>query len=447
MDAINSYEKGSLKQLLSVSIPLIISSLSAHLMIFVDRLILSHYSILSMSSVGAAGLVAYIFILSIAAIASMSEIFVGQYNGAKLYEKTSAPVWQMIWFSLASSIIIYPITFLFGKFLIPVSLWKDGLPYFYWIMVFVPIYGCSAALSGFFAAIGRPKIISFAVIISNLVNLGFAIILIFGYKNIIPSLGAEGAGIATVIGISVQFIILLYMYLKKEIREKYFTLKITFDKKLFLKCIKVGYPNSIGHTVELLAWTFIFHIAATGGDRFIITLTIGQNFLLMFAFLTEGMQKASLAISSNLIGSKEIPKIGVLLNSAIKMHIFIVILLSLPLVVFSDKLISLFEIGYQNPLYYQCRLSLFFVWVYFIFDGVVWIISGILTSAGDTKFIMFTNASCAWVCGVFPIIIAVKYFSIEPYYLWVNTVLYCLINLILFALRYKYGNWKKLILV
>jgi MATE family multidrug resistance protein len=209
---ITRYQPGSLRQLISISVPLIISALSAHIMMFIDRLILSHYSILAMSSVAAASLVSYIFILSVGSIASMSEIFVGQYNGAKEYEKTSGPVWQMIWFALGSSIIIYPITFLFGKFLIPESLHKDGLPYFYCIMSFIPIYSCSAALSGFFAAIGRPKIISIAAIISNLANLFLAIILVFGYKDIVPSMGAKGAGIATIIGMLIQFLILLFAY-------------------------------------------------------------------------------------------------------------------------------------------------------------------------------------------------------------------------------------------
>jgi MATE family multidrug resistance protein len=448
MNSIDQHPKGSLRQLVAVSFPLMISAMSAHIMMFVDRLILSHYSPLAMSAVAAAGLVSYIFILSVSSIAAMSEVFVGQYNGAKQYKNTSIPVWQMIWFALGSSFIIYPITFLYGKFLIPEPLLEDGLPYFYWIMSFIPIFGCSSALSGFFAAIGRPTIITFAAIVSNIINLFFAVILIFGYKDIIPSFGAEGAGMASVIGIFSQFLILLFFYFSKSIREKYNTIKITWDKNTFFECIRVGYPNSIGHTLELLAWTFIFHVAALGGADFLIILTIGQNFLLMFAFLTEGMQKGALAISSNLIGSGDINKIDKLLGSAVKMQAIIVILLSIPLVLCSPILIQLFGIDSSSEILYKnAILSLLLIWIYFIFDGIVWVISGILTSAGDTKFIMVTNATCAWVCGVLPILIAIKYFSIEPYYLWMNTCLYCFINLIIFLLRYKFGNWKKLILV
>jgi MATE family multidrug resistance protein len=447
MDYINRYENGGLKQLISISIPLMISGLSGHVMIFVNRWILSNYSKDAMASVAAAGLVSYVFILAVSSVAAMSEIFVGQYNGAKEYKKTSGPVWQMIWFAIGSSLIIYPITFLGGKFLIPKSLWNEGLPYFYWMMLFIPIYGCSAALSGFFAAIGQPRVISFAAIVSNILNLLLAILLIFGYKKI-PAMGAEGAAIATVVGISVQFFILLFVYCSEPIREKYNTLKITWDGNLFFECIKVGYPTSVGHTLELFAWIFIFHVAAIGGHRFVIILTLGQNFLITFVFLTESMQKASLAISSNMIGSGNINKIGKLINSAVKMQFFIIIILALPLLIFPDKLLELFNVNKVNDLdlYKQSILSLFFVWLYFVFDGIVWVISGVLTSAGDTKFIMVTNATCAWLFGVLPTLIAIKYFSIEPYYLWMNTSLYGLINLIIFILRYKFGNWKKLIL-
>ena len=46
-----------------------------------------------------------VFIYGGIGIASIAEVFVGQFNGAKEYLKVASLVWQMIWFSLATSVI------------------------------------------------------------------------------------------------------------------------------------------------------------------------------------------------------------------------------------------------------------------------------------------------------------------------------------------------------
>ena len=96
------------------------------------------------------------------------------------------------------------------------------------------------------------------------------------------------------------------------------------------------------------------------------------------------MQKAAIAISSNLIGSGDGDKINNFLKSATILHLIIIIVLALPLIVFADKLIILFDIDYTSLLYKQCVVSLFFVWVFFIFGNFD--ISGRYKIYYDNKF-------------------------------------------------------------
>eukprot|EP01037_Dinobryon_pediforme_P015386 gene15386-15527_t len=74
-----------------ISLPLMLTTLSANMMFLLDRLILVRYSIEAMNAVAVAAMSCAIFQFGGVAIASIAEVFVGQYNGAGQHEKTSQP--------------------------------------------------------------------------------------------------------------------------------------------------------------------------------------------------------------------------------------------------------------------------------------------------------------------------------------------------------------------
>ena len=91
---------GSLKELIKVAFPLMISSLAWLFMIFVDRCFLAKYSTSSLNSATSAGTLAWGFIGGLGILTGLCSIYVAQYNGSKQYDKIGAPVWQMIWLAL-----------------------------------------------------------------------------------------------------------------------------------------------------------------------------------------------------------------------------------------------------------------------------------------------------------------------------------------------------------
>ena len=446
--SLSKFKPASFSELFSISLPLMISALSGNAMFFIDRLILANYSLDSMNSAAAVGIVAYVFILGFMSITSIAEVFVGQHNGAQQYKKLSEPVWQMIWFALASIIVFWPIAIWGAHLVTPYTLESQGIPYFRWLMFFGPLIPITGALSAFFAGKGDPKIITYAAIIGNIINFGLDFLLIFGYREIIPAFGTTGAAMATVISQLIQVIILTSVFFNKHNRKKYHTLNYKFNKNVFLSCFKIGYPNAIGHVLEMAAHSAMFFIAASASLAHVTILTMGQNFFILFAFLTDGLQKGVIAIASNLIGSKQIDKIKTLIWSSIKLHTIIIAFTAIPLLLLPNILIHLFDIDEAVNLVgpsiiQQTTITFRFVWLYIIFDGFVWIIAGILTSGGDTKFIMITNALCAWLFYLCPLYIAINYFHSKAQYMWLYVVFYAIINFTLFTFRLKQGKWKQ----
>jgi len=438
----------TLGSLWRISLPLMLTTLSANLMFLLDRLILARYSAESMNAAAVAAMSCAVLQFGGVAIASIAEVFVGQYNGAKQHNKTAEPVWQMIWFSLFLFVLFVPIAIWGGPYSIPLSLQKEGLPYFGWVAMFSPLMAMIAALSAFFIGRGFVKLVTLATLVSNLANAGLNIVLVFGIEGWLQPLGTEGAAIATVLSQGFQVVILAFVFLNKHHRTHFQTHRFHFKKAPFLECLKVGTPSSISHMIEMAAWATLFRIAASVNLDYVTVQTVGNSVFVLFAFVTEGMQKGVIAIASNLIGAKKDGLFSKLLFSAVKLHCFFIIAFAFPLIFYPDLVVSQFLPSLQDPnshLYQECVTVLKWVWAYFILDGIIWSLSGVLTAGGDTRFIMLMNATAAWFLAILPIYIAVHYFNAHSSTAWGISLIYGAANMISFFLRYRSNRWKKLV--
>ncbi|MDR3151460.1 MAG: hypothetical protein LBT67_01235, partial [Holosporaceae bacterium] len=115
---------------MNITVPIMISMASVFLMLLIDRAMLASYSMDSMNAATMSGNFVCIFTFMYTGIADSAEIFVGQYNGTKQYDKLAAPVWQMIYMSLASCMISIPIAY-FSDYIntLPHYYLKEGVTY------------------------------------------------------------------------------------------------------------------------------------------------------------------------------------------------------------------------------------------------------------------------------------------------------------------------------
>lgn len=436
---LTKYESASIKELLVISFPIMISALSGLLMNFCDRVILAHYSTDAMNAGITAGMAANVFLFGFLAIALIAEVFVGKKNGAGRYKEASRPVWQMIWFSLASAAIFWPFAFWLSHLFVPAEEFSGmATTYFQLLMYFGPLFPLVGALSGFFIGVGKTRLVSIAAIVGNLVNVVSDTSLVFGYGDIVPELGVAGAAIGTGIAQFIQVFILFLAFFSHNNRKKYGTTNYGFDRHIMLDCLKVGTPSSIGHMIEIAAWAILLRLMAQAGDDYITLVAFGQSMHVLFAFATEGLQKGVTTIAANLIGGDETRKLKKLVKSALRFLLIIMAILFIPLVIYPDPIIQVFlldEFQSQRAVYDLSRLTGIFVWGYLFLDGMVWIFAGILTAFGDTKFIMVVNALLAWAFALLPTYIFINVLHGPAYLSWLFTNLYAFMNMILFWRR------------
>lgn len=445
---LTKHPEGSLRELAHISLPLMLTFLSGNLMMFFDRMILADYDTAAMNAVTAASLFTALIQVGFTGVASISEVFVGQYNGSKEHKKIGPAVWQLIWFSLASFILFSVLAEYSGPFLLPKYHYSDyGLPYFRWMMYFSPVFALNAALAGFFIGRGKSRLVLVTTVLANILNVAFDFTFIFGALNIIPAMGPKGAALATGLSQVVQTTIYFTIFLSKESREKYATNSFKFIPSVIKKSLKIGVPSSAGHMIETAAWAVIIRIMAWKGETYLTISAIGQSLFILVGFAMSGLQQGVTTIASNLIGAKRWNTVEKTWKSGFKFLLIIASLFALPLLINPYPIIKEFLSGDMPPseqlmLMKAVRFSASFVWVYFIVDGLTWTSAAILTAAGDTVFVMIMNGVAAWLFALIPFYYFIVVKDAPAQTFWPIACLYGSLNAFCFYLRYRSGKWK-----
>ena len=192
---LSRYPLGSFRELLTLSTPLVFACLSASLLGFCDRLFLSHYSLEAWTAASTSSYIAFLYQMMLSVIAMIAQSFIAQHIGAKRPSNVGPIVWQMIWFAFLSMLITYPSSFLAEMYFRGTEVEGPALAYFRPMALFNFLFPLNAALSAFFIGRGKTRIILYANISIQLVNIALDYLLIFGIGSILPPLGTFGAAL------------------------------------------------------------------------------------------------------------------------------------------------------------------------------------------------------------------------------------------------------------
>lgn len=447
---LTKYPSGSLRELWTISFPLMISLMSGSCMIFLDRLLLARFSLEALNACVNATVIVAALQFAFLTTAAISEVFVGQYNGGEQYKKIGEPVWQMIWFSLLSALLFLPLGAWAGPlFFYDLTYAPLEIAYFKWLMYFGPIFCLSAALSSFYIGRGSVNFVTLIVIFANVLNVLLDWILIFGFEPFVPALGIAGAAIATGVSQFIQCTILFIGFIRKKNRQQFGTSNWAFNKKCFVQCIKIGFPNSMAHTLEIIAWAVFFRMMTMVGNEHITVVAICQSIFMLFAFIAEGISKGATAIAANMIGAKQWDLVWKLFRSGIKFYFQAFLILGLILVIDPSPLIDWFIGGdpalASNQAIKDVAISAcIWMWVYFLFDGIHWLVIGLLTAAGDTKFLLWVNGLSSWIFAVAPIYFFIVVLGHKADIAWLITAVYAFLACLIYLWRFRTEKWRQI---
>lgn len=450
---LTKYPIGSLREICKLSFPLMLMTMSIYVMHFADRLILARFSLEAMSAAAVAGMWYVTCTIGFWSLALISEVFVGQYNGSKQYKKIGGPVWQMVWFVfIGYCIVLLPLGLFAGPYFIKDQFAHYGVPYFKILMLLSLFFPMSGSLSAFYIGRGKTLVVTLVVALANILNVILNYIFVFGVKGWVSSMGPSGAAWSTGISQFLQFAIFLILILLPQNRLVYGTGQYKLNWSLLKKCLKFGLPNSISICLVLLAWTLFFKLLGQVGEVYLATLTLAHSYFVIFMFISDGLGKAVMALCSNLIGGDQLRLIPKVIQSSLTLHLISAAILSIPLVFFSDPLVTIFMANNPSAVHLEGLLAmadraLTWTWWSYLFNGLVWIFMCQLIAAGDTKFTLYANAISAWGFLIIPAYVLIKIFSFSPEVAWQIMALDLFVASVLFILRFAQGKWKSIAVI
>lgn len=444
------------RDVLVISLPLVVSMGAHTVMLFTDRLFLGRYSVDAIAAATPAGLLAFTFSCFFMGIVGFANTIVAQSVGAGLRGQVGKAVWQAIYFALVAGAVLAALSFSGGSIFRMAghsgTICAQETDYFRILMLGSVFALLHDALACFYSGRGLTRPIMFINLAGVFVNIPLDYMLIYG-AGAFPEMGVKGAAIATVFGHVLMLALFVLMVFSRENRRVYDLLQQwRFDLKIFFKLFRYGAPAGIQFFVDVFAFTFFLMIVGRiGRDELAATnIAFAINSLAFMPMI--GFSIAVSSLVGQAIGRGRPEEAVVATNSSLFITMAYMWVVAVLFVLFPEALCGIFRSNPDNPaadsnVQSMAAILLRFVALYSIVDGLNVIYSGALKGAGDTAFIGWTILVLSISLVIAPISLAVFVFHAGVYAAWSFATLYVCALAAAFWWRFRQGKWKTISLI
>lgn len=381
--------------LISIATPIILGNI-AHILIGTgDVLIASRHSVETLSAISIGNAIMMcLFIVGIGLMSGITPVisnYLGSGHASKKY------LLSTINFSLIMSSLFCLITLLVVPFIDLFGFDTSITPAIkkYIFIVAFSYFGAYLhfALKEFLQAYEILAFPNFLSAIAVILNIGFNIIFVFGFGPI-PSMGATGLAIATVLIRSIMGLaLLLYCYKKINFKLK---LDLIYTKQL----LKVGYPIAIALLLEFLAFNAVTVLAGREASIYAAVQSLLMT-ITSIVFMVPLAMSNAIAIkigyangAKNYIDLKNYSITGIIITTGF------MILCAILLFVFPKEILSL--LSTDKTLLDIAIPILMVVAIFQLFDGLQVSFGGILKGLKKTIFVSTAILCGYWLVG-FPL--------------------------------------------
>lgn len=443
---------GSLKELLQVALPLMISSGSVSLMHIANRTFLTWDSRESLAAVLPSGILHWTIMSLVFGTVQYANTFVAQYEGAGRRDRVAASVWQGIYVSLCGGVLLTLFSFLAAPIFNTIghepavaALEAD----YFRVLCFASLpMLLTASMTCFFSGRGQTQVVMTVVLIGVAINILSDYLLIFG-NAMIPRMGISGAAISTVIAQTAQCGMLMCLLSRRILRDQYGTWRqYALDRELLARFLKYGFPQGLHLFVDVASFAmFMLLVGRLGKDELAATnLAFSLNTLAFVPML--GMGTAVSTLVGQRIGEGR-PELAIRTTwsafrlSSVYMLTFAAIYVGVPDLILTPYA-AFSDAADFAALRNQVVTLLRFVAVYCFFDAMGIVFGFAIRGAGDTRFALIFSCVSAWMLMVVPTVISQVWFQGSLTASWWFCTIYTIVLGLGFMARFQAGHWRSM---
>ena len=388
------HKKNGYREILNVGLPLAAGLFSTTLMMFTDRIFLSHYSVDAIAAAVPAALANNSILFGFVGIVSYATVFIAQYIGSEAEERVGPALWQGLWLALLSSLIMASLCLVAE----PLFAFAGHDPHvqelevIYFSILCLGSIMCllTAALSCFFTGRGQTRPVLVADVVSAAVKIPCDYLLIFGVADIIPPLGIVGAAISTIIAWTVSAVILAALIFTERFEKQYKTRSgWRFHTPTFLRLLRFGTPSGLNLFMDIVAFFWFSLVVGTLGKAALASTNIAFSLNNIIFMPALGFNFAVASLAGRAMGAGKPREAEELTKNSLHIAFAYMVPVAFLIAFFAGPLMDLFapsDISAAEfiPVRETGIYLLYYIALYSLVDAGNVIFFGALKGVGDT---------------------------------------------------------------
>ncbi|TDT61112.1 MATE family efflux transporter [Fonticella tunisiensis] len=443
------------EDVLKLTVPILVEQMFVMSMGTINTMMAGHIGKEAVSAIGMVDSINNIFIAFFSALAVGGTVVVAQYTGQRNVKKANEATKQALYSSLAISLAITIITWVFREPLISIlygsaekEVINDAFIYLAITLLTYPAISISLVANGVLRGAGDSKTPMTITIVMNIMNVILSYLLIYGiniknnFINIyIKGLGIEGAALGIAAARTIGALIVMLVLLRGSASLKLKGIfKFKMDKELLKSIFGIGVPASV-ESLLFNGGKLITQIYIVGmGTVSIASNAIAGSIISMLNIPGNALSIAATALVGQYMGRGNTEESGRVLSYMTKLSTICLAIIGVLSVPFANQIAMLYN---KNADIVQLTADIIRINAIFMpLWSVSFVLPAGLKGAGDATYTMVTAVIGMWLFRI-----TLGYFLGIPLKLgligvWMGMYIDWLVRGILYYKRLKNGKWK-----
>ena len=438
----------TLRELLRLSLPMVVSQGSFAVMLFTDRWFMSHLDAAHIAATMGGG-VATAFCLSLfTGVISYASALVAQYYGTGNLAKCPRVVTQGLLMATACIPLLLLAGYFGGRAFSYLGHDPAQVPleriYFQILMTASFFNLVKACLASYFAGIGRTRVVMISDVLAVAVNIPLSWALIFGRFGL-PEMGIAGAALGTVIATVFGVGLFFAFYLSRGHRRQFQVAQaFRFDPGILRRYLRLGLPAGLESFMNMATFNLFLLLFQSYGVPQGAAMAIVFNWDMLSFIPMIGLSISVMSLIGRFVGMGDMRRANQVISSGFILALGYAGVLATVFLVFRMTLVNVFRTpGTEFDAIAELAGSMMIgLCTYMLADATIAIAGGALRGAGDTRWVMVTSVSLHWLMLVaqYYVIVVRK---LAPMVSWWVFVVMLLALAAAYLLRLLGGRWRQ----
>jgi multidrug resistance protein, MATE family len=441
------FSMDTMRTLLAIALPMVVSQGAFAVMIFTDRYFMSQIDPTHMAASLGGGVAFFFSLCFFLGVISYANALVAQYRGAEEPGKCSRVVTQ----GLIVSLLCQPLLVVVAVYVLDLfaAMGHDAemlvleSSYFSILMLGSLITLWKACLSSYFAGIGRTRVVMVCDVAGLLLNVPLCWAMAFGHLGF-PAMGIDGAAWSTVLSSVFSLVLFAVYYLARQNRLAFLVMEsFRIDVPVMRRYLRLGLPSGVELFLNVAAFNLFLLMFQSYGITEGAAAAIVFNWDILSFVPMLGLNIGIVSLIGHSVGARSMEKTNEVISAGFVIAISYSFLLALLYIFFRYPLVDVFAPpqGDFSEIRSLAAFMMIGLCCYTVADAIIQVSGGVLRGAGDTQWVMYSSTALHWLMLVIQyLVIRVWEFGREAS--WLVFCAMILAIAMVFLLRLWSGKWR-----